>query len=102
MPATLKVKRETHGLMELRRGTFQITLDSATVGSIDRDETFEAPIEPGRHQLQVRTGRYSSQPESFDVTDGDTVNFRCNSARIWPIYLASLLVPSLALTLTRQ
>jgi len=102
MPATLKVKRETYGLIELRRGTFQITLDGATVGSIDRDETFEAPVEAGHHQLQVRTGRYASQPESFDVAGGDTISFRCNSARIWPIYLASLLVPSLALTLTRQ
>lgn len=102
MPATLTVKRETHGLMELRRGTFQITLDGATVGSIDRDETFEASIEAGHHQVQVRIGRYSSAPGSFDVADGDTVTFRCNSARIWPIYLASLLVPSLALTLIRQ
>ena len=102
MPAILTVKRETRGLMELRRGTFQITLDGATVGSIRRDETFEAPIAAGQHRLQVRTGRYTSGLRSFDVADGDAVNFRCNGAKIWPVYLASLIVPSLALTLKRE
>ena len=102
MPATLNVKRETTSLMELRRGTFQITLDGTTVGTIDRDQTFETPVEPGHHQLQVRIGRYSSAHRTFDVADGDSINFRCNSARIWPIYLASLLAPSLALILKRE
>ena len=102
MSATLNLKRETTSLMELRRGTFQIAVDGTTVGSIDRDQTFATPIEPGRHQLQVRIGRYSSALQSFDVADGNTVNFRCNSAKIWPIYLASLLAPGLALTLKRE
>ena len=102
MPATLNVRRETTSLMELRRGTFQITLDGETVGTIDRHQTFETPIEPGHHQLQVRIGRYSSGKQSFDTVNGDTVNFRCNSAKIWPIYLASLLAPGLALTLKRE
>jgi hypothetical protein len=39
---------------------------------------------------------------SFDVADGDAVNFRCNGARIWPIYLISIAVPSLALLLKRE
>ncbi len=99
MSATLTVKRETNVVMELRRGTFEITLDGTTVGSIDRDQTFETPVEPGHHRLQVRTGRYSSGAQSFDVADGDAVDFRCNGARIWPVYLASILVPSLALSL---
>lgn len=51
MPATLNVRRETTSLMELRRGTFQITLDGETIGTIDRHQTFETPIEPGHHQL---------------------------------------------------
>lgn len=88
--------------MELRRAPFEIALDGATVGSIDRHETFETPIEPGDHSLQVRAGRYSSATRSFDVADGHAINFRCNGARIWPIYLISLAVPSLALKLTRE
>jgi hypothetical protein len=99
--ATLTVKRESI-IMELRRAPLQIALDGATVGTINRHETFEAPVEPGRHRLQVQTGRYSSQTESFDVADGDAVNFRCSGARIWPIYLASFAVPSLALSLKRE
>ena len=100
MPATLTVKRETRGLMELRRTPFEIALDGRTVGSISRNGAFKTPIEPGHHRLEVRTGRYSSPARSFDVTDGDAVVFRCNGARIWPVYLASILVPSLALSLS--
>lgn len=99
MPATLTVTRETDHLMELRRGTFEIVLDDAAVGSIERNGRFEAPIEPGRHTLRIRAGRYSSQTESFVVGDGDAFSFRCNGARIWPVYIASLLKPDLALVL---
>jgi hypothetical protein len=101
VPATLTVKRES-SLMELRRAPIQISLDGTTVGTINRHETFETPIEPGHHSLQVRAGRYSSPAASFDVADGDGVNFRCNGARIWPIYLISFAAPSLALTLKRE
>jgi hypothetical protein len=102
MPAMLNVTRETTSLMELRRGTFEIALDGETVGSIDRHQTFKALIEPGHHQLEVRIGRYSSGSQSFDIADGDTINFRCNSAKIWPVYLASLLAPNLALNLKHE
>jgi hypothetical protein len=95
------MKREG-AVAELRRGPFEITLDGSTVGSIDRHGTFETPIEPGHHTLQVRAGRYSSRAESFDVADGDAVNFRCYGGRLWPIYLMSLVVPSLALVLKRE
>jgi hypothetical protein len=101
VPATLTVKRESF-IMELRRAPLQIALDGTTVGTINRHGTFEAPIEPGNHQLQVRAGRYSSRAASFDVADGEAVNFRCSGARIWPIYLISIAVPSLALSLKRE
>jgi hypothetical protein len=80
----------------------EITLDGTTVGSIKPRETFEKPIEPGRHTLQVRAGRYSSRAQSFDAADGNAVTFRCYGGRIWPIYLISFLVPSLALSLKRE
>lgn len=98
MSATLTVKREGH-IMENRRKPFEVTVDGTSVGSVDRHETFEAPVEAGKHTLRVREGRYSSRSESFVVADGDAVTFRCYGGRIWPIFLASLVVPSLALTL---
>jgi hypothetical protein len=99
--ATLTVKREGF-VLELRRAPFEITLDGTTVGSINRHETFETPIEPGHHRLQIRAARYSSRAQSFDVADGDAVNFRCYGGRIWPIYAISFVVPSLALLLKRE
>jgi hypothetical protein len=89
-------------MMELHRGTFDVVVDGKIVGSIDMHDTMEAPVEPGRHTLQVREGRYSSRDVAFDVTNGDVVTFRCNGARIWPIYLASIVKPDLALKLKHE
>ncbi len=98
MPATLTVVHRVSGL-ELRRSPLEIELDGATVGSIKRDETYETAIDPGHHELQIRAGRYSSPRESFEVADGDAVNFRCYPAMLWPRLLASLVVPSLGISL---
>ncbi len=101
MSATFTLKRQGT-VMELRREPLEIALDGTTAGSISRRGTFETSIEPGHHSLQVRAGRYSSQAESFDVADGDAVNFRCYGGRLWPVYLLSFVVPSLALLLKRD
>lgn len=101
MSATLTVKREGT-IMENRHAPFEITLDGTSAGSLSPHETFEAPIEPGHHSLQVRAGRYSSRAQSFDVADSHAVKFRCYGGRIWPIYLMSFVVPSLALSLKRE
>jgi hypothetical protein len=79
--ATLSVTREGAGI-ELRRGPFEINLDGGSVGSIKRHETLETPLEPGHHTLRIRSGRYSSQDHSFDVADGEVVNFRCHGAMV--------------------
>jgi hypothetical protein len=39
---------------------------------------------------------------SFDVSDGDTANFRCHGANIWPRFVASLVKPDLAISLRRE
>lgn len=102
MAATLHLVRERGAVMELRRGTFRVLLDGEEIGSIDTHGAVEVPIEPGRHTLQVKVGRYSSSQRSFDATDGSIVNFRCNGAVIWPVYLASLVKRDLALRLTHE
>ncbi len=102
MAATLHLVREKSVVMELRRGTFHVLLDGNDVGSIDMHGTIEVPIEPGHHTLQVKAGRYTSHRHPFDAADGETVNFRCNGARIWPLYLASIVKPDLALTLKHE
>ena len=88
--------------MELRRGPFHVLLDGNDVGSIDRHQTIEVPVEPGHHTLQVKAGRYTSGRRPFDTADGEIVNFRCNGAVIWPVYLASIVKPDLALTLKHE
>jgi hypothetical protein len=60
------------------------------------------PIEPGHHTLQIKAGRYTSRIHPFDTADGEIVNFRCNGARIWPLYVASIVKPDLAIALRRE
>jgi hypothetical protein len=98
---TLKLTREATGI-ELRRGTFEIFVDSKSVGSIERHETVDIPVQPGNHTLRIRAGRYSSKDRSFDVAGDGVVSFRCHGAMIWPLYVASIVMPDLAITLKRN
>ena len=101
MSATLKLSRKTIGV-EVRRGPFDVLVDGTRVGSVALHDTFEMPVELGRHTLQVRKGRDASRVQSFDTVDGEIVAFRCGGKRFLPIFLASFLVPSLALSLSRE
>ena len=101
MSATLRLTREGAGI-ELRRGRFETVVDGKSVGSIERHETVEIPVEPGHHPLRMWAGRYSSQDHTFDVADGDGVNFRCHGAMIWPRYVASIVKPNLAISLKQE
>ncbi len=103
MPATLKVTRQAAApIMEIHPGRFDVVVDGGRVGSIENHKTLEAPVEPGRHTLQVRKGRYSSRTAAFYAAEGEMIVFRCHGRRIWPIVLASLVVPSLALKVVRE
>jgi hypothetical protein len=99
--ATLTVRRDATGF-ELRRGRFDIALDGTTAGSIEWRQTVEVPLEPGRHTLQIRRGRYTSGAEAFEVDDQEAISFRCHGAMLWPRYVASMVVPSLAISLHRE
>ena len=101
MSATLKLTHKAIGV-EIRRGTYDVVLDGERVGSVEMDDTFETPVEPGHHTLQVRSGRNSSRTTTFDAAEGETVAFRCGGKSILPIFLLSFVVPSLALSLRRE
>ena len=101
MSATLTLAHRAIGA-EIRRGTCDVLLDGERVGSVEMNDTYETPIEPGRHSLQVRSGRNSSRTKTFDAANGETIAFRCTGKSILPIFLASFVVPSLALSLKRE
>ena len=101
MSATLQVTHKAIGV-EVRRGTYDVVLDGKRSGSVAMNDTFETPIEPGRHTLQVRNGRNSSPTKTFDVAEGEIASFRCSGKSILPIFLLSFVVPSLALSLRRE
>jgi hypothetical protein len=101
MSATLKLTHKAIGA-EVRRGSYDVVVDSERVGSVEMNDTIEIPVEHGRHTLQVSNGRKSSSTESFDAAEGEIVAFRCTGKRFLPIFLASFIVPRLALKLVRD
>jgi hypothetical protein len=101
MSATLKLTHKAIGA-EVRRETFDVFVDGERVGSVEMNQTSEISIEPGRHTLQVRRGRKSSGSKTFDAAEGQMVAYRCTGKRFLPIFLASFIVPSLALALVPQ
>jgi hypothetical protein len=101
MSATLKLTHKAIGA-EIRRGAYDVVVDGERVGSIEMNDTIEMPVEPGRHTLQVRNGRKSSSTGTFEAADGKIVAFRCTGKRFLPIFLASFILPTLALKLVRD
>jgi hypothetical protein len=101
MPATLKITHKAIGA-EVRRDAYDVEVDCERVGSVEMNDTFQLPVEPGRHSLRVRSDRKSSGTATFDATEGEVIAFRCTGKRFLPIFLASFIVPSLALKLVRE
>jgi hypothetical protein len=101
MTATLKMTHKAIGV-EVRRGTYDIVVDGQRAGSLEMNDTIEIPVEPGRHTLQIRSGRNSSRTQAFEAAESQTVAFRCTGKSFLPIFLASFVVPSLALQLRRE
>jgi hypothetical protein len=101
MSATLKLTHKTIGV-EVRRGAYEAVVDGKQAGTVELNKTIDIPVEPGRHTLQVRSGRNSSPTKTFDVGEGEVASFRCSGKSILPIFLLSFVVPSLALSLTRE
>jgi hypothetical protein len=99
--ATLKLTHKAIGA-EVRRGAYDVMVDDERVGSVEMNKTIEIPIKSGRHALQVRSGRNSSGTRTFEAAEGEIVAYRCTGKRFLPIFLASFVVPSLALSLIRE
>jgi hypothetical protein len=101
MATTLKLTHKTIGV-EVRRGSYNIEVDGQLSGSVKMNDTIEIPVDPGRHTLKLRSGRKSSRTQTFEVAEGQTAAFRCTGKSFLPIFLASFVIPSLALRLRRE
>ena len=99
--ATLRLTHKAIGV-EVRRGRYDAVVDGNSVGSVGMNETIDIPVGPGHHTLEVRNGRNSSRPTSFDAADGEIVAFRCTGKSILPRFLLSFIVPSWAISLVRE
>lgn len=101
MPATLRLSHKSIGV-EVRRGRYRVLVDGQEVGSVEMNGTLEIPVAPGRHTLRVRDGRNSSRARAFAAAEGELVAFRATGKSVLPVFLASFLLPGLAISLVRE
>ena len=101
MTANLQMTHKAIGV-EVRRGTYDVAVDGQLAGSLEMNDTIDIAVEPGRHTVQIRSGRNSSRTQTFEAVESETVAFRCTGKSFLPIFLASFIVPSLALQLRRR
>ena len=101
MTATLRLTRRWGGVTDLKK--WEIIIDGTAVGSIDRRQTAQIPVEPGRHTLRVQSSpRFLSRERSFEADDEETVSFSCRSQMLWPMYIAALVKPDLWISLKQN
>jgi hypothetical protein len=62
----------------------------------------EATVSATLRLVREGIGIDASPTRPFDVADGETANFRCHGANIWPRFVASLVKPDLAISLRRE
>ena len=101
MTATLKLTHKAIGA-EVRRAPYDIVVDGHRAGTVAMNDTIDIPVEPGSHTLQLRSGRNSSRSQNFEAAESQTIAFRCTGKSFLPVFLASFVVPSLALQLHRE
>jgi len=100
MTATLELTHKSIGV-EVRRGPYDVVVDGHSAGSLEMNRTLEIPVEAGRHTVQIRSGRKSSRTQTFVAAENQTVAYRCTGKSFLPVFLASFIVPRLALQLHR-
>ena len=101
MTATLKMTHKAIGV-EVRRGAYDIVVDGQRAGSVEMNDTIEIPSNLDVTLCKFAAAETPAVLETFEAAEGQTVAFRCTGKSFLPIFLASFVVPSLALQLRRE
>jgi ABC-2 type transport system ATP-binding protein len=99
--ATVRITRAGRG----RSGgsPWEVVLDGAVVDSLGNGEVIDLPVEPGKHALRVRAGKYLASPERpFEAGDGRTVGFSCRTRPQNPFIVQRSLFLLIASLFTHQ
>jgi ABC-2 type transport system ATP-binding protein len=78
-------------------------LDGAVVDSLGNGEVIDLRVEPGKHTLRVRAGKYLASPErTFEGGDGRTIGFSCRTRPQHPFIVQRSLFLLIASLFTHQ
>ena len=101
MSATLKLTRHLGG-MAYTSQKWPIAIDGNIVESIGQSQTVELSIEPGHHTLRLGSKRHLSPERTFQVADGEVVNFRCRGKYGLGAYIIALIKPDFWIWLNQE
>lgn len=77
MPATLSIVRSTGFPDSLR--AYRVMVDGRTIGQLGPNDELEAPIDVGKHRIEVRVDWCGSRPLFVDLRAGGAVHLECGS-----------------------
>ena len=87
MSARILISRKREFADYLRR--YKVIIDGQEKGRIKNGASFECPLAPGRHSLELKIDWCGSETLEFDLTTNQTVRFECGSnLRGWKIFKA--------------
>ncbi|MGA2804747.1 MAG: hypothetical protein ABSF89_10200 [Acidimicrobiales bacterium] len=101
MSATLRLTRHIGGIAFASQ-KWPIEIDKKIIGSIGHGETVDLNIEPGRHTLRLGSKRHLSSERTFEVADGEVVNFRCRGKFGLGAYIIALIKPDFWIWLRQE
>jgi hypothetical protein len=101
MSATLKLTRHLGG-MAYTSQKWPIAIDNKIVESIGQSQTVELRIEPGHRTLRLGSKRHLSPERTFQVADGEVVNFRCRGKYGLGAYIIALIKPDFWIWLNQE
>jgi len=80
----LKIHRKKEYRDRMRN--YQIIVDNELLGTLKGGETKEINVDPGKHSLKLTIDWCSSPELTFDIKEGETIEFNCrNAMKSWRI-----------------
>lgn len=88
----LVIRREVG--WERKPTTYTIYVDGATAGTIMQGQQVVLPVEPGRHSIVFRMGRYASEALDLSIVEGKNELLECgHELKAVPSFFGKLLGP---------
>lgn len=92
--AMIRIKRESTRSDRLR--SYRVELDGKSIGQIKDSELKSFEVAPGKHSLRLKVDWARSNAVTFEMEEGEDLEFACRSAlegREWMASIYAIFLP---------